>query len=96
MPKQFRREIDTGSPAFICTAYPIAALTVILIFRLIYPNLSFGSAASDLGGTRVLSVFRISNSLTRGLLDFIMFFPAIFMSAQLIPFGHIHRLNKIA
>lgn len=95
MPKQSKREIDIGSPAFICTVYPIAAFVVILIFRLIFPNLSFGSADSDLGGTRVLSVFRISNSLTRGLLDFIMFFPAIFMSAQLIPFRRVPPEKKV-
>jgi hypothetical protein len=89
MSKQFKREIEIGSPAFICTVYPIAALIFVLIFRLIFPNLSFDGAASDLDGIPVLSVFRISNSITRGLLDFIMFFPAIFMSAQLIPFRRV-------
>ncbi|MDR2795231.1 MAG: hypothetical protein LBB47_00795 [Spirochaetaceae bacterium] len=88
MLKLFRREIDTGSPAFICTIYPIAALIVILIFRLIFPDLSLAGTVFS-PETRVLSVFRIGNSLTGGILDFIMFFPAIFMSAQLIPFRRV-------
>jgi hypothetical protein len=89
MPKQFKREIDTGAPAFICTVYPIAILMVILIFRMIFPDLPLTETVSDAEGTPVLSIFRIGNSLSRGLLDFIMFFPAIFMSAQLIPFRRV-------
>ncbi|MDR3356120.1 MAG: hypothetical protein LBO04_02920 [Spirochaetaceae bacterium] len=88
MLKQFNREIEIGSPAFICTVYPIAALLVILVFRLIFPDMKLAGSAFD-SETRLLDVFRIGNSLTRGLLDFTMFFPAIFMSAQLLPFRRV-------
>ncbi|MDR2659865.1 MAG: hypothetical protein LBC27_07760 [Spirochaetaceae bacterium] len=99
MPKQFGRKIDISSPAFICIVYPIAALIVILIFRLIFPDFSLYddelSAGSMLGSdSPVLSVFRIKNSLTRGILDFISFFPALFISAQLMPFRRApHQKN---
>ncbi|MDR2343789.1 MAG: hypothetical protein LBD86_04575 [Spirochaetaceae bacterium] len=88
MPKQFRRKIDTSAPAFICTAYPIAALIVILILRLVFPDLS--PVENDLDTeTRTLDIFNVSKSLTLGLIEFTMFFPAIFMSAQLIPFRRV-------
>jgi hypothetical protein len=88
--KPFMFEIDTGAPGFICIAYPLVILIAILIFRLFFPDVEiYGTEAAKYTKTHILSVFRIGNSLTRGILDFISFFPAIFMSAQIIPFRRV-------
>jgi hypothetical protein len=88
MPKQEGWKIDAASPGFICIAYPLAALVAILVFRLFFPNAFLSGGASG-ANSQILGVFRIENSLTRGILDFITFFPAILMSAQFIPFRRI-------
>ncbi|MDR0382949.1 MAG: hypothetical protein LBH50_03080 [Spirochaetaceae bacterium] len=91
MPKQAgRKKIGTNSPGFICVTYPLAALVAILVFRLFFPN-AFLRAGEPASGTesQILGIFRIGNSLTRGILDFISLFPAILMSAQFIPFRKI-------
>ncbi|MDR1257084.1 MAG: hypothetical protein LBJ86_05000, partial [Spirochaetaceae bacterium] len=97
MPKQTGRKIDTDSPGFICIAYPLAAFTAILVFRLFFPNaFLYGGGVSATGAdSQILGVFRIGNSLTRGILDFISFFPAILISAQFIPFRHIPREKSV-
>ncbi|MDR0409307.1 MAG: hypothetical protein LBH18_02790 [Spirochaetaceae bacterium] len=92
MPRYFRRRIDTDSPAFISFAYTFAALVLLLLFRLFFPNVSLydnGLPADVLLSSKsfILGVFRTGNSLTRGLLDFISFFPAVFISSQLISFS---------
>ncbi|MDR0663431.1 MAG: hypothetical protein LBF80_05060 [Spirochaetaceae bacterium] len=85
--KPSKFEIDISAPGFICTAYPLVVLTAILIFRLFFPYAEiYGGEAPRYMQTPVIGVFRVGNSLTHGILDFISFFPAIFMSAQLIPF----------
>jgi hypothetical protein len=96
MPKQSARKIDAGSPAFICIVYPLAALVAILIFRLFSPNafLNRNGGGALAGGTYILEIFRAGNSLTRGLLDFISVYPAIFMSAQFIPFRRIPLMDS--
>jgi hypothetical protein len=91
MPKHIGWKIKTDSPGFICIAYPLGALAVILVFRLFFPNtFLYGDGASaSIADSQILGIFRIGNSLTRGLLDFISLFPAILMSAQFIPFRKI-------
>jgi hypothetical protein len=93
MPKHFWQRIDLSSPVFTGIAYTFAALIVILIFKLISPDLSFYGyeAPADVSLSSkplVLSIFRAGNSFTRALLAFISLFPAVFMSAQVIPFCH--------
>jgi hypothetical protein len=94
MPKQGGWKFDTDSPGFICTAYPLAALVAILVFRLFFPNAFLSGGASG-ANSQILGIFRIGNSLTRGILDFITFFPAILMSAQFIPFRRIPRGKSV-
>ncbi|MDR2097171.1 MAG: hypothetical protein LBP37_01455 [Spirochaetaceae bacterium] len=85
--KPFKLGVDISAPGFICTAYPLFALIAILVFRLFFPDIPIhGGESPEYIKIPVLDVFRTGNSLTRGILDFISFFPAIFMSAQLIPF----------
>ncbi|MDR1363138.1 MAG: hypothetical protein LBJ35_03700 [Spirochaetaceae bacterium] len=91
MPKQFRTRIDLSSPAFISVAYPLTALIVLILFRLIFPDVFLyddGLPSDALLNSKplILDVFRAGNILTRSLLDFISLFPAIFISAQLITF----------
>jgi hypothetical protein len=91
MPKHIGWKIKTDSPGFICIAYPLGALSVILVFRFFFPNAFLYGDSASVPDTdpQILSIFRIGNSLTRGLLNFISLFPAILMSAQFIPFRKI-------
>ncbi|MDR1147877.1 MAG: hypothetical protein LBK66_04535 [Spirochaetaceae bacterium] len=93
MPKHFWQRIDLSSPVFTGIAYTLAALIVILIFKLFFPDLSlYGyESSTDVSLSSkplVLNIFRAGDSLTRALLAFISVFPAVFMSAQVIPFCH--------
>jgi hypothetical protein len=92
MPKHFRQRIDLSSPVFTGIAYTFAALIVLLFFELIFPGLSFYGyevpADELISKPFVLNVFRAGDIFTRALLAFIQVFPAIFMSAQIIPFCH--------
>ncbi|GMO32702.1 MAG: hypothetical protein Ta2F_08630 [Termitinemataceae bacterium] len=73
------------SPAGICILYPLAGGILITIFRLIFPRSS---------EVTLLPCFTLGNSLACGFLDFITFFPALFMSALVIPFGRKSKTEK--
>jgi hypothetical protein len=75
MQKQFKPR-TLLSPPGIFIIYMAASCLVILGFRFIYP-----------GEPAPLLLFSRSWRLVRGLLDFIAFFPALTMSALVIPFG---------
>ncbi|MDR2803320.1 MAG: hypothetical protein LBB22_03400 [Treponema sp.] len=89
MPKQFKYKIDLSLPASICIVYPLAVLIIILVFRMFFPDISFYNESWSTKGVPVLKVFSLGNSLTRGILDFILIFPAVFVSAQFIPFRRV-------
>jgi hypothetical protein len=89
MPKLFKHKIDLSLPASICIVYPLSILIIILIFRLVFPDISFYNESWSTSETPVLTVFRFGDSLTHGILDFILIFPAVFMSAQFIPFRRV-------
>jgi hypothetical protein len=94
--KMLNLKVDTSALGFICTAYTLAVLAAILIFRLFFPDAEiYGTEASQYIKMPLLSIFRTGNALTRGILDFISFFPAIFMSAQLIPFRRISMQKTV-
>jgi hypothetical protein len=59
--------------------YPLVACAAIILYRLIFYD------AMD--AARLLPVFRTGNKFALGFLDFCSLFPAIFMSALVIPFG---------
>jgi hypothetical protein len=71
------------SPVGTCVIYPLAAGILIMIFRLVFPRSS-----------SILPCFSLGSNLTDGFLDFVTFFPALFMSALVIPFGRKPRSQK--
>jgi len=64
------------SPLVICLIYTIASGIVIMIFRFIYPGIN-----------PPLLIYSGKWRLVRGLLDYLDLFPALAMSALVIPFG---------
>jgi hypothetical protein len=74
-----KKKIDSRilrSPPGIFIAYLAVSLLIILGFRFVYP-----------GETAPIPFFDRSWRIVRGLLDFISLFPALAMSALVVPFG---------
>ncbi|MDR2842663.1 MAG: hypothetical protein LBV52_05625 [Spirochaetaceae bacterium] len=65
------------SPAGICLLYPLVSGIIIIIFRLIFPR----------NDGVLLDCFKTGSALTNGFIDFCLLFPALFMTALIIPFG---------
>jgi hypothetical protein len=68
-----------NSTPSICLLYPGAALIALVIFRFIYPDFE--------GGDKLLAVFWFRARLARGILTFIDLFPALFISALVLPYA---------
>jgi hypothetical protein len=67
------------SPVFIAVLYTLSAFILIVLFRLIYPDIP--------NERELLNTFLFKAKLSKGILNFIELFPAIFMSALVIPFA---------
>ncbi|MCL2879322.1 MAG: hypothetical protein FWF29_03670 [Treponema sp.] len=65
-----------NSPAAVLVLYLLASFLVLIVFRLIFP----GEAAP-------LPIFSRSWGFLRGLIDFLQLFPALALSALVLPFG---------
>lgn len=62
--------------------YSFAALLSLVAFNLVYPLID----PQALDGSDLLAVFRFKAHFCKGIINFIAYFPAIFMSALIIPF----------
>jgi hypothetical protein len=67
------------SPVVIAVLYSVCAFLLIVVFRLIYPDIP--------NEKELLKIFLFKAKLSKGVLNFIELFPAIFMSALVIPFA---------
>ncbi|GHU41799.1 hypothetical protein FACS1894190_10330 [Spirochaetia bacterium] len=72
------------SPAGMCIYYPILVFLVVFAFRMIIPG----------GEKNILPVFYIGNRFSRAVIDYCRLFPAVFLSAMVLPFG-IKQKNEI-
>jgi hypothetical protein len=72
-------KFKASSPVFIAVLYSLSALVLIILFRLIH---------SDIPNEKeLLKIFLYKAKLSKGIINFIDLFPAIFMSALVLPFA---------
>ncbi|MDR0539386.1 MAG: hypothetical protein LBG74_02630 [Spirochaetaceae bacterium] len=90
-PVKPRRKIKTAvkpnimTAPVLCCLYPLAALLVILAYRFFFPVDFWAEDAA--GRTRFLPIYRTARIFVTALLNWIEIFPALILSALVMPFG---------
>ncbi|MDR2521844.1 MAG: hypothetical protein LBC72_04730 [Spirochaetaceae bacterium] len=81
MPRKKKKRLQLVSPATLCVVYPLAAALLIILFYCVAGGIAYDD------GVEYLPIYRLPRALTNALITWISLFPALILSAIVLPFG---------